>query len=247
MAKQRVDILLVGKGLAESREKAKRIVLTGVVFSGERRIDKPGTLLDESAPLTIKEDPEGKYVSRGGLKLEFALDQFNLNVQDLICADVGASTGGFTDCLLQHGASKVYAIDVGHGQLDYGLRNDPRVIVHEKVNARYLSEGSFPEKVDFITIDVSFISLTKILPPVKQIGKPRCGIICLVKPQFEVGRKEASRNKGIIRSDEARREVIDEITRFTNEIGITVIATIQSPIKGASGNIEYLMYAINNK
>lgn len=244
MTKSRVDILLVNKGLVDSREKAKRLVLTGVVFAGERRLDKPGALIDESESLTIKENVLNRFVSRGGLKLEYGLKEFGIDVTGKVCADIGASTGGFTDCLLRYGAKKVYAIDVGQGQLDFNLRTNPNVVLLENTNARYLAEDMLPEKVDIIAIDVSFISLKKIFPVIEKIAKPGCEIIVLVKPQFEAGHKEVSKGKGIIKSDDIHFRVISEITEFANTLNLYVVKTIKSPIKGGAGNIEYLMNLI---
>ncbi|WP_082863474.1 TlyA family RNA methyltransferase [Thermodesulfatator autotrophicus] len=240
MSKERLDKLLVKRGLAESREKAQALIMAGQVYVNGKRLDKAG----HKVPLEAEIEVKGKglpFVSRGGLKLAHALKHFGLDVKGLICADIGASTGGFTDCLLQAGAQKVYAIDVGKGQLHYKLRQDPRVIVLEGVNARYLSEKDLPELVDLVTIDVSFISLTKILPAALRILKPGGKIIALIKPQFEVGREKVGKG-GVVRNPALHQEVIKKIEEFsTKELSLKSLGVVESPILGPAGNKEFLI------
>ncbi len=240
--KERIDILLVKKALVPTRARARSLIMSGVVFVNGARVDKAGTLVDENSYVELKDTPL-KYVSRGGIKLESALREFNIDVRDKIAFDVGASTGGFTDCLLKHGAKKVYAVDVGYGQLDWKLRQDPRVIVMERVNVRYLKPGDIGELVDISTIDVSFISLTKIIPPVSQILKPEGVLIALIKPQFEVGKSEVGRG-GIVRDESKHKEVTDKITRFLEELNFRILGIISSPILGADGNKEFLVIGV---
>ncbi len=240
--KKRIDVLLVEKGLIDSREKAKRIVMEGAVFIGENRIDKPGEKVDIDSPITIKYNPI-PYVSRGGLKLEKAIDEFNININNKIAIDIGASTGGFTDCMLKNGVKKVYAIDVGYGQLDWNLRNDDRVIVKERTNIRYVEKDDIGEMVDFISIDVSFISLKLVLPVAKKLMKDNGVIVALIKPQFEAGREKVGK-KGVVREKKVHLEVINEIVEFCNNINLRVSDITYSPITGATGNIEYLAYII---
>ncbi|RUM89771.1 MAG: TlyA family RNA methyltransferase [Thermodesulfatator sp.] len=239
-ATQRLDRLLVLRGLAETREKAQALILAGEVYVEGRRVDKAGARVPVSAPIEIR----GRglpYVSRGGLKLEGALKIFHLNPQGLICADLGASTGGFTDCLLQHGVSRVYAVDVGRGQLHPRLRQDPRVAVLEGVNARYLTEKSLPEAVDLVTIDVSFISLKKVLPAAVRLLKPVGLILALIKPQFEVGRGEVGRG-GVVREHTKHRRVIEEIWRFgEDELGLKALGVAESVLPGPAGNREFFI------
>ncbi len=238
--KERIDRLLVKKGLAESREKAQALLMAGVVFVDGQKITKAGTRVAISSKIEVR----GRalpYVSRGGLKLEGALRVFGLEVKGWVCADIGASTGGFTDCLLQHGAAKVYAVDVGKGQLHAKLRNDPRVVIMEGVNARYLSPEMFPEKMDLVTIDVSFISLTKILPAVCRILRPGGYILALIKPQFEVGRREVGRG-GVVREHTKHRQAIERIWRFgEDELGLRARGVAESPVPGPSGNREFFI------
>ncbi|OAG28245.1 rRNA methyltransferase [Thermodesulfatator autotrophicus] len=240
VSKERLDKLLVKRGLAESREKAQALIMAGQVYVNGKRLDKAG----HKVPLEAEIEVKGKglpFVSRGGLKLAHALKHFGLDVKGLICADIGASTGGFTDCLLQAGAQKVYAIDVGKGQLHYKLRQDPRVIVLEGVNARYLSEKDLPELVDLVTIDVSFISLTKILPAALRILKPGGKIIALIKPQFEVGREKVGKG-GVVRNPALHQEVIKKIEEFsTKELSLKSLGVVESPILGPAGNKEFLI------
>lgn len=240
MSKERLDVLLVQRNLAETREKAKRLIMAGLVFSNEQRLDKPGMKVVEDIPLTVKGSI--RYVSRGGFKLEKALTEFNISVQDKTVVDIGASTGGFTDCALQHGAKKVYAIDVGYNQLDWKLRSDERVIVKEKTNFRYVTKDLFTEGLpNFATIDVSFISLTLILPVLKEILLPNSEIVTLIKPQFEA-KKEQVGKKGIIRDKKIHEEVLNKIISFAKEEGFTILGLTYSPITGAEGNIEFLAY-----
>lgn len=239
--KIRLDQLLFKKGITESREKARALIIEGKVIVNGEKIEKPGSMVDESAEITICGETL-PYVSRGGLKLEHALKEFSINVRQKVAMDVGASTGGFTDCLLQHGAKRVYAIDVGYGQLAWKLRTDPRVIPIERTNIRYLSRDKIPEDIDIVTVDVSFISLKLVIPKVIEFLKPGGEIIALIKPQFEVGRGEVDRG-GIVKDPEKRRKAVEEIKRFFETLNLNVIGTVESPIKGQKGNIEYLIYA----
>ncbi len=238
--KERLDKLLVKRGLVESREKAQALIMAGLVYVNGQRIDKAGTRVPLEAQIEIKGEA-CPYVSRGGLKLEHALKEFRLSVEGLICADIGASTGGFTDCLLQHGAAKVYAIDVGHGQLHWRLRQDQRVVVMEGVNARYLKPEDLPEAVDLVTIDVSFISLTKIIPAAKGLLKPGGRIVALIKPQFEVGPREVGKG-GVVRDPALHQRVIEKIKNFAENLGFTVLGLTESPLLGPAGNKEFLIY-----
>lgn len=245
--KQRLDILLVEQGLASSREKAKAMIMSGVVFVNGQREDKAGTTIDENAAKTI--EIHGKtlrYVSRGGLKLEKAVEQFDFSLEGCTCMDVGASTGGFTDCMLQNGAKKVYSIDVGRGQLDWKLRNDERVVCMEKTNMRYVTPEDIGELVDFISIDVSFISLTKILIPVRDCLKENGQVVCLIKPQFEAGRDKVGK-KGVVRDTKVHEEVIAMVMDFASSIGFSLRHLDYSPIKGPEGNIEYLLHLYKNQ
>jgi 23S rRNA (cytidine1920-2'-O)/16S rRNA (cytidine1409-2'-O)-methyltransferase len=241
MKRERIDKLLVERGMAPSRTKAQALVMAGVVLVDEQLINKPSEAFAVDANIRIKdaEDPASRYVSRAGLKLATALREFEINVTGLTCLDIGASTGGFTDCLLQTGARRVVAVDVGHNQLDWRLRNDPRVESREGVNARYLTPEDFDRKFDLATIDVAFISATKILPAVVPLMTNRGIIITLIKPQFEVGKGEVG--KGGIVTDPARhRRVIEEVNSAAESLGLSVCAVIESPIKGADGNVEFL-------
>ena len=237
----RIDKLLVDRGLAESRTKAQALVMAGVVLADEQRVNKPSDLITANARLRIKggDDPTSRYVGRGGLKLETALRDFQINVQELNCLDIGASTGGFTDCLLQHGARHVIAIDVGHNQIDYRLRTDARVEVREGVNARYLKPDDFDAKFDLIVMDVSFISATKILPAIVPLLKTVGKLITLIKPQFEVGRGEVGKG-GIVRDAKKHARVIADVNHAAQELGLEVKKVIESPIHGADGNVEFL-------
>jgi len=235
--KERLDKLLVIRGLVETRTKAQALILAGQVFSKEQRLEKAGLEVLVDIELTIREPLP--YVSRGGLKLAAALDHFQVDVRDLLCLDIGASTGGFTDCLLQRGARRVVALDVGHGQIDWKLRQDPRVEVRENINARYLRPDEFSERFDLVVADVSFISLTRILPVVPALIRPGATIINLIKPQFEVGREEVGRG-GIVRDEAAQLRVVGEISRFIETLGWRCVGVIDSPIFGADGNREFL-------
>lgn len=239
--KQRLDILLVNHGYADSREKAKAIIMSGNVFVNGQREDKAGsTFEEEGIDLYIKENPL-KYVSRGGLKLEKAMKAFPITIEGKLCMDIGASTGGFTDCMLQNGASKVYAIDVGHGQLAWKLRNDERVVCMEKTNFRYVTHEQVPEEIDFASVDVSFISLEKILPVAHELLKDKAQMVCLIKPQFEAGREQVGK-KGVVRDAKVHEEVIRKIVGFTATIGFKPIGLTYSPVRGPEGNIEYLLW-----
>lgn len=238
--KVRLDLYLVNQGLFESRARAQAAIMAGEVLVDEQKIDKPGTLVKPEAKIRILGD-RLKYVSRGGLKLEKALQVFPVTVTDKVMADIGASTGGFTDCALQNGARKVYAIDVGYGQLAWKLRSDPRVINMERTNARTLDEQSLPEQIDAVSIDVAFISLDKILPVVKKLLSPNAFVLALIKPQFEAG-KEHIGKKGVVRDPEVHKEVIRRIIVLAKREGFAVGGLDFSPVKGPEGNIEYLLY-----
>ena len=237
--KSRLDLLLVARGLAATRAKAQAMILAGGVDVGGRRVDKAGTLVDSDAEIRLAE-PAHPFVSRGGVKLAAALDHFRIDVAGQVCIDVGASTGGFTDCLLQRGAAHVYAIDVGYGQLDSKLRNDPRVIVREKVNARFLRREHVPEPAAFAALDLSFISARLVLPAVLPLLAPGSSIVVLVKPQFEARREEVPRG-GVIRSEEVRTRVREEAEAFGIGLGLEHLGSIPSPIEGARGNREFLL------
>jgi 23S rRNA (cytidine1920-2'-O)/16S rRNA (cytidine1409-2'-O)-methyltransferase len=239
--KERVDVLVVERGLAESRTKAQALILAGQVVVDDQRVDKPGSLVPVEAELRLKGEVL-PYVSRGGLKLKAAMDRFGLDVSGRACADIGASTGGFTDCLLQHGATRVHAIDVGYGQLHEKLRKDPRVRSRERVNARYLTDEDLPEKVGAIVIDVSFISLTQVLPSVLTFLEPGGLLVALVKPQFEVGPERVGKG-GVVRDAAARQDAIDTVTAFVREQGLTVRGVMDSPVPGPAGNVEALLVA----
>lgn len=239
MPKERLDILLVARGLAETREKAKAAIMAGLVTVAGQPADKPGTQYDDQVAIAV----QGKacpYVSRGGLKLEKAMAETGLTLQGLVCADIGASTGGFTDCMLQHGAARVYAVDVGYGQLDWSLRNRPEVINMERTNIRTVDPDTFPDRLDFASIDVSFISLRLVLPVVMALLKPEGQAICLVKPQFEAGREHVGKN-GVVRSPEIHRQVLEQVLAQVKALGAVVTYLTYSPIKGPKGNIEFLL------
>ncbi|NTX57146.1 TlyA family RNA methyltransferase [Myxococcus sp. CA039A] len=239
--KERVDVLVVERGLAESRTKAQALILAGLVVVDDQRVDKPGSLIPVEAELRLKGEVL-PYVSRGGLKLKGAIDRFGLDVRGKVAADIGASTGGFTDCLLQHGAVRVHAIDVGYGQLHEKLRKDDRVRSRERVNARYLTDEDLPEKVGVIVIDVSFISLTQVLPSVLRFLDPGGLLAALVKPQFEVGPDRVGKG-GVVRDAAARQDAIDTVTAFVREQGLTVRGLMDSPVPGPAGNVEALLVA----
>ena len=242
MKRERIDKLLVERGLADSRTKAQAMVMAGVVLVDEQRVEKPSHQFDTNSAIRIKggDDPTTRYVGRGGLKLEAALREFQIDVAGLMCLDVGASTGGFTDCLLQNGAKKVFAVDVGHNQIDWRLRNDPRVEVREGVNARYLTPDDFPQQFDLLVMDVSFISVTKVFPAIVPLLAAGGSIITLIKPQFEVGRGEVG-GGGIVRDEAKRLRVIEEVNNAARALGLEVVKVIESPITGAEGNVEYLV------
>jgi 23S rRNA (cytidine1920-2'-O)/16S rRNA (cytidine1409-2'-O)-methyltransferase len=241
MKRERIDKLLVERGLAESRTKAQAIVMAGAVLANEQRIAKPSDLIPTDAEIRVKgaEDPAARYVGRGGLKLAAALHEFQIDVRDYVCLDVGASTGGFTDCLLQHGARKVVAVDVGQNQIDWRLRTDERVEVREGVNARYVQPQDFETEFDLISMDVSFISATKVLPAIVPLLKNNGLLVTLIKPQFEVGRSEVGKG-GIVRDPEKHARVIDEVNRAAEQLGLMVRGVIESPVRGADGNVEFL-------
>ncbi len=239
MAKKRVDLLLVERGLAETRQKAQAVVMAGQVYSGERRCDKAGLTLEEDAPLEVRGGL--RYVSRGGLKLEKAMQCFPITLTDKIAADIGASTGGFTDCMLQNGAKKVYAVDVGYGQLAWSIRNDPRVVCLERTNARYLTTQQISEPLDFVSIDVSFISLGLILPALRPLMAAEGQIAALVKPQFEAGKDKVGK-KGVVRDPAVHVEVLEHFLIHAQKADFSVCGLNFSPIRGPEGNIEYLGY-----
>lgn len=239
--KERLDLLLVERGLAESRAKAQALVLAGLVVVDEQRVDKPGTRISVEAEVRLKgEGP--RFVSRGGLKLEAALTHFDLDVRGKVCADIGASTGGFTDCLLQRGAARVHAIDVGWGQLHEKLRQDPRVVAKERVNARHLTGAELPEAVGVLVLDVSFISLELVLPSAVFFLEPGGLLVALVKPQFEVGREHLATG-GVVRDQVARQAAIERIADVVGSLGLTVVGVIDSPVAGPAGNVEALLVA----
>ncbi|MBU5463833.1 TlyA family RNA methyltransferase [Anaerotignum sp. MSJ-24] len=237
--KERLDVLMVNNGLAASRELAKAYIMAGDVYVDGNKEDKAGTKVDVNANIELR----GKvmpYVSRGGYKLEKAMEVFPVTIEGKICMDIGSSTGGFTDCMLQNGASKVYSIDVGYGQLAWKLRNDERVVCMEKTNVRYITEEQVPDKPQFASVDVSFISLTKVIPPALNVMSDDAQLVCLIKPQFEAGREKVGK-KGVVRDKKVHEEVILKIIDFAFEIGLNVIGIDFSPIKGPEGNIEYLI------
>lgn len=238
--KERLDVLLVKRGLAQSREKAKAIIMTGNVFVKNQREDKAGSTFEEDVEIEVKGN-EMKYVSRGGYKLEKAIDLWGVPLEDKTCMDVGSSTGGFTDCMLQNGASKVYAIDVGTNQLAWKLRQDDRVISMEKTNIRYVTHENVPEDIQFASIDVAFISLTKVLVPVRNLLAHDGRVVCLVKPQFEAGREKVGK-KGVVRDISVHEEVVCNVMTYAIAIGFKILDLSFSPIKGPEGNIEYLLY-----
>ena len=243
--KERLDVLLVKQGLAESREKAKAVIMSGTVFVSGQREDKAGAMFDETKVQIEVKGASLKYVSRGGLKLEKAMETFPITLDDTVCMDIGASTGGFTDCMLQNGAKKVYSVDVGHGQLAWKLRNDDRVVCMEKTNFRYMVPADIADRLDFASVDVSFISLTKILIPARNLLKDDGQMVCLIKPQFEAGKDKVGK-KGVVREESVHREVIAKILDFAQLVGFDVLGLTYSPIKGPEGNIEYLVYIQKN-
>ena len=238
--KRRLDVRITEDGLVSSRQKANALIMSGAVYVNESNAVKPGMLVDDDAAIVIKNNNQ-KFLSRGGLKLEKALVEFQIELKDSIVADIGASTGGFSDCMLKNGAKKVFAVDVGYGQLAWELRKDNRVIVLERTNARYLSEEEIPEKLDFATVDVSFISLRLIIPPLIKLLKDKAGLVCLIKPQFEAGKEKVGKN-GVVKDSGVHQEVIEKIIDFSKDSGMKVEGVTFSPIKGPKGNIEYLIY-----
>ena len=240
--KERLDILIVNKGLAASREKAKAIIMSGIVYVDGQKEDKAGSMFEETANIEVR-GATLKYVSRGGLKLEKAMTHFGVELKDKICMDVGSSTGGFTDCMLQNGAVKVYSVDVGHGQLDWKLRNDPRVVCMERTNIRYVVPEDIEERPSFVSIDVSFISLTKVLLPVRNLMEENGEIAALIKPQFEAGREKVGK-KGVVRDPAVHKEVIEMVISYAKSISFGVRHLEFSPIKGPEGNIEYLVHLV---
>ena len=243
MAKKRLDVLLFERGFAESREKAKTIIMSGIVYVNGVKEDKAGASFSEGEETLIEVRGAGlRYVSRGGLKLEKAMQSFGIRLDGMVCMDIGASTGGFTDCMLQNGAAKVYAVDVGHGQLAWKLRNDERVVCMEKTNIRYVVSGNIGgEQLDFASVDVSFISLDKVLPPVRALLKDGAEMVCLIKPQFEAGREEVGK-KGVVRDRKVHCRVVERIVDLSRELGFGVLGLTWSPVKGPEGNIEYLIH-----
>lgn len=238
--KERLDVLLVKRGLAPSREKAKAMIMEGNVFVENEREDKAGAAFDINATIEVRGNTL-KYVSRGGLKLEKAMAHFDIELENKICMDIGASTGGFTDCMLQNGARKVYAVDVGYGQFAWKLRQDERVICMEKTNIRYVTPEDIPDALDFASVDVSFISLTKVLGPARALLRDNGEMVCLIKPQFEAGKDKVGK-KGVVRDGLVHKEVIEKVIGFALETGFSILNLEYSPIKGPEGNIEYLVH-----
>ena len=238
--KKRLDVLLFEKGYAQSREKARTLIMEGLVYIDNQKSDKPGTMVAEDSAIEVRSSGP-KYVSRGGLKLEKAMQNFPINLEGKICMDIGASTGGFTDCMLQNGAVKVYSVDVGYGQLAWSLRNDPRVVNMERTNARNLTKEQIPDDIYLSSVDVSFISLKIILPAIRPLLEENGYVVCLIKPQFEAGRGKVGK-KGVVRDKSVHREVVDSICGFALENGFSLLGLTFSPVKGPEGNIEYLAY-----
>ena len=245
MGKERLDVLLVSRGLAGSREKAKAFIMAGDVYVNGQKEDKAGSMFSQDCDIEVRAE-KLPFVSRGGLKLDKALKEFGILLEGKVCMDIGASTGGFTDCMLQNNASKVYAVDVGHGQFDWKLRNDERVVCMERTNVRYLKPEDIPEKLDFASADVSFISLTKILEPVKELLKSTAEMVCLIKPQFEAGREQVGK-KGIVRDPDVHRQVIENVIRYGEDNGLYSWGLTYSPVTGTKGNIEYLLFMKKQK
>lgn len=238
--KKRLDVLLFEKGLANSREKARAVIMSGDVYVDNQKADKPGTVYFDTAQIDVRKSSI-PYVSRGGLKLEKAIKTFNINLKDKIAMDIGASTGGFTDCMLQNGARKVYCVDVGYGQLAWSLRTDERVVNLERTNIRYIDESLIKEKLDFLSIDVSFISLCLVLPIAKKLMGDQASAVCLIKPQFEAGREKVGKN-GVVRDRKTHIDVIKKVCLFSQNEGFKILGLDFSPVKGPKGNIEYLLY-----
>lgn len=243
--KKRLDIIVFEKGFTNSREKARSLIMQGDVYINNQKCDKPGMVYDEDCIVDVRSNKQ-KYVSRGGFKLEKSINSFNINLKDKICMDVGASTGGFTDCMLQNGCKKVYAVDVGYGQFDWNLRNDERVVMLERTNARYLDDSIIDDKIEFFSVDVSFISLGLILPAIKKVSSnSSCGV-CLIKPQFEAGRGKVGKN-GVVRDKSVHIEVINKVLEYSLKNKFYVMGLDYSPIKGPKGNIEYLLHLENGE
>ena len=239
--KKRLDVLLVERGFVETRTKAQAIIMSGLVYVSGQKADKPGMSFDENSEIEVR-GATCPYVSRGGLKLEKALRDFGVDPTGYVCSDSGASTGGFTDCLLQQGAKKVFAIDVGYGQLDWKIRSDPRVVVMERTNVRYVTPEQLGEPLDLSVVDVSFISLKIVLPVIKTFLKENSGqVLCLIKPQFEAGKEKVGK-KGVVRDPAVHKEVLDDFVSLTNEIGFKILGLTFSPVKGPEGNIEFLAH-----
>ena len=238
--KKRLDVLLTEQGYADSRSKAQAIIMSGLVYVNGQKADKPGVSYEETVELEVR-GAVCPYVSRGGLKLEKALRDFGVDPTGFVCSDSGASTGGFTDCLLQQGASKVFAIDVGYGQLDWKIRSDPRVVVMERTNIRYVTPEDLGETLDLSVIDVSFISLKIVLPAIKALLKPTGQVLCLIKPQFEAGREKVGK-KGVVREPETHKQVLDDFVELANSLNFTILGLTFSPVKGPEGNIEFLAH-----
>ena len=242
--KERLDVLLVNLGYAPSREKAKAVIMSGCVYVNGQKEDKAGTMFDTYAAIEVRGNSL-KYVSRGGLKLEKAMTHFGITLEQKICMDIGASTGGFTDCMLQNGAKKVYAVDVGYGQFAWKLRQDERVVCMEKTNIRYVTPEDIADALDFASVDVSFISLTKVLEPAKALLTDGGEMVCLIKPQFEAGREKVGK-KGVVRDKAVHKEVIEKVIDYAGSLGFSILNLEYSPIKGPEGNIEYLVYIKKN-
>lgn len=243
--KKRLDVVLVEKSFFESREKAKASIMAGVVFVDDQKVDKAGEMVSSEAKIEVRKNI-CPYVSRGGLKLEKAINNFNIDLNGKVCMDIGASTGGFTDCMLQNGAMKVFSVDVGYGQFAWKLRQDNRVVCMERTNIRYVTNEDIGEELDFASIDVSFISLTKVLPVAFMLTKSDGEVVALIKPQFEAGREQVGK-KGVVRDSNVHREVIEKVISFSNSIGFGVKGLDFSPIKGPEGNIEFLVYLYKGK
>ncbi len=239
--KERLDVAMVERGLAESRSKAQAIIMSGVVYIANQKVDKAGTMIGPETEIEVREKNTCPYVSRGGLKLEKALRDFGVNPEGYVCSDSGASTGGFTDCLLQKGAKKVFAIDVGYGQLAWKLREDPRVVCMERTNIRYLTPADLGEPLDLSVVDVSFISLQIVLPAIRALLKPNGQVLCLIKPQFEAGREKVGK-KGVVRDPEVHREVLENFLALAKRLEFTLCNMTYSPVKGPEGNIEFLAH-----
>ncbi len=245
MEKERLDVLLVSKGLASSREKAKAFIMSGNVYVNGQKEDKAGATFSTDSDIEVRGE-KPPFVSRGGLKLDKAIKSFGIDLAGKVCMDIGASTGGFTDCMLQNDAAKVYAVDVGHGQFDWGLRNDERVVCMERTNIRYVTPEDISDRIEFASADVSFISLTKILEPVKELLSDDARMVCLIKPQFEAGRQQVGK-KGVVRDSKVHEEVIWKVCEYAKSLGLYPVSLDFSPIKGPEGNIEYLVFLMREK